>query len=172
MVRLLGELHHALLATLHNPTELRTLCNIQQQSMKRLQVFTGQDTALEKLLGEPLPAAAHPWTDYRGEPRLVNLTARTAAQQGESLKLRIIALDREPVPSVTAHYRPMDRGDWRKLPAKHVARAAFAAVLPPAHEDFEYYITSANHLVWPATAPQISQTVIVTEIRNLRQMQP
>ena len=95
-----------------------------------------------------------------------------AAQQGESLKLRIIALDRKPVTSVTVHYRPMGRGNWRKLPATHVARAVYEAVLPPAHEDFEYYIASANQFVWPATAPRLNHTVIVTEIRNLRRMQP
>ena len=59
-------MHNALLATLNNATELGTLCNIEQQSMLRLKMLTGQDAALAKLLGEPLPAAAQPWKDYRG----------------------------------------------------------------------------------------------------------
>jgi hypothetical protein len=163
MVRALGAMNEALLATLHNATELGTLCNIEQQSMLRLKILTGEDAKLEKFLGEPLPASAHPWKDYRGAPRLVVLTARTTANKGESLKLKIVALDKQPVKSVAVHVRPLGRGDWQTIPATHIARAVFEAKLPVARDDFEYYVTAGENLVWPATAPQLNQTVVSTE---------
>jgi len=167
MVVLLGEVHNALLATLHNATELGTLCNIEQQSMLRLKILTGQDAKLEKWLGEPLPAAAQPWKDYRGVPRLVVMTVRTKASKGEALTLKIVALDKQPVKSVAVHVRPLGNGDWQAIPATHVARAVYAAKLPAAREDFEYHVIAetagGGKLVWPATVPQLNQTVVLTE---------
>ncbi len=43
----------------------------------------------------------------------------------------------------------------------HIARAAFEADLPAARDDFEYYVTAGDRLVWPATGPQINQPVVV-----------
>jgi hypothetical protein len=164
MVSLLGDLHRALLATLHNATELGTLCNIAQQSMLRLQVLTAHDATLVKYLGGPLPAASHPWQDYRGAPRLVNLTARTTATIGECLTLKIIALDKQPVRSVTVRFRPLGTGAWREIPVAHLARAVYEATLPAAQDDFEYHVTAGTaaggKLVWPASAPQINHTVV------------
>ncbi len=167
MVTLLGGLHHALLATLNNATELGTLCNLQQQSVMRLKVLGAHDAALEKYLGEPLPAAAQPWKDYRGDPRLVVMTARTTARPGEALALRIVALDRQPVKSVTVKLRPLGQGEWHTLRASHQARALWRAKLPPVTEDFEYFVESqtadAKTLRWPTSAPQLNQTVVIAE---------
>lgn len=167
MVTLLGGLHHALLATLNNATELGTLCNLQQQSIMRLKVLGARDAALENYLGESLPAAAQPWKDYRGDPRLVVMTARTTARPGEALALRIVALDRQPVKSVTVKLRPLGQGEWHTLGASHQARAVWRAKLPPATEDFEYFVESqtadAKTLRWPTSAPQLNQTVVIAE---------
>jgi hypothetical protein len=163
MVALLRELHHALLATLNNATELGTLCNIEQQSLLRLKVLTAHDAALAGYLGETLPAAAHPGKDYRGDPRFVVMTARTAARKGEVLTLRIIALDQQPVKSVTVHLRPLGKGEWTTSPATHIARAVYEVKLPAAQEDFEYYVAAGDTLAWPATAPQRNQTVVIMD---------
>ncbi len=163
MVDLLGDLYDALLATLSNATELGTICNIEQQSMLRLKLLSGQDAKLAQLLGEPLPTAAQPWKEYRGAARLVVMTARTAAAKGESLTLKIVALDKQPVKAVAIHVRPLGKGDWQTMPTAHVARAVYEAKLPAAEEDFEYYVTAGDKLVWPATAPQLNQTVVVAK---------
>jgi hypothetical protein len=167
MLQALGAMNEALLATLHNATELGTLCNIEQQSMLRLKILTGQDAKLEQFLGAPLPAGAQPWQDYRGTPRLANLTARSAATKGETLALRIVALDKQAVPSVTLKFRPLGNGRWRTVQASHLARAVWQAKLPAAQEDFEYYIEAqtadAKTLRWPATAPDLNQTVVILE---------
>ncbi len=165
MVKQLGEMYQYLLATLNNSTELGTVANIELQSMSRVEVLKGQDSKLEELLGTPLPSLAQPWKDYRGEPRLVVMNARGSATKGESLKLNIIALDNQPVKSVTVKLRQMGQTLWKTIEAQHISRAIWKTSLPPANEDFEYQVMAETmegaKLVWPATAPEINQTVIV-----------
>jgi hypothetical protein len=167
MVALLGEMYERLLATLNNATELGTVVNIEQQSMLRVGILTGQDAKLKRVLGEPLPPSAQPWKDYRGSARLVVMSPRGSAAKGEALLLGIIALDKRPAKSVSVRFRPLGKGEWTMVPATHVARAVYRAQLPPAMEDFEYNVVaepaSGRQLVWPAAAPEINHTVVVSE---------
>ena len=120
----------------------------------------GHDEALRKALGGELPAELRPDRVYRGAPRLIVPTARSVVAKGESLKLKIIAL---PATQPIVHFRPLGKGEWKEIPATHIARAVYEAKLPVAQDDFEYYVTAGKKLVWPATAPQMNQTVIVTD---------
>ena len=167
MMTLAGNMITSLIGSLSNSTELGTLCNVEQQSMLRMKILNGHDATLEKILGEPLPEAAHPWKDYRGASRLVVMNGRTALVKGEAHTLSIIALDQQPVKSVTVKIRPLGKGEWKIIEAKHIARAVWNATLPAANEDFEYQIvektSTGAKLVWPATAPEINQTVIIKE---------
>ena len=167
MTALAGNMTTSLIETLTNSTELGTLCNVEQQSMLRMKILTGRDSTLEKILGEPLPEAAHPGKDYRGASHLVVMNGRTALVKGEVQTLQIIALDKQQVKSVTVKIRPLGKGDWKIIEAKHIARAVWNASLPAANEDFEYQIiakkSAGSKLVWPATAPEINQTVIIKE---------
>lgn len=47
------------------------------------------------------------------------------------------------------------------------ARAVYEAKLPLAQDDFEYYVSAetagGNQLIWPATAPQLNQTVVTSQ---------
>jgi hypothetical protein len=105
-------------------------------------------------------------TTYSGEPRLIVPTVRSVANQGESLTLKIIALDKHPVKSVTVKARPFGEGAWQTIPASHVARAVWQTQFPAAAHDFEYYIVAecvgGLKPVWPATAPEVNQAVIVS----------
>ena len=107
--------------------------------------------------------AAQPWSkeEYQGKPRLIVPCIRSVAVRNEVLKLKIIALAKQPVEDVSVHFRPLGQGDWQTIPATHLARAVHEAKLPAAQEDFEYYITAGENLVWPATAPALNQTVVV-----------
>ena len=96
---------HQLLATLSNATDLGTVVNIEQQSLLRVGVLTGQDDKLKQVLGEPLPPAAQPWKDYRGLARLVVMSPRGSAMKGEAMVLSIIALDKQPAKSVSVRLR-------------------------------------------------------------------
>ena len=87
--------------------------------------------------------------------------------KGESLKLRILVLDRQPVKTVSVQVRPMGGGAWRETAARHVARGVYEAVFPAAADDFEYSVVAetadGKTLRWPAAAPAVSQTVVVTD---------
>lgn len=166
MVQLLGEMYGDLLATLNNSSELGTLANVEQQWLLRTKFLIAHDQRLEELLGESLPTSAQPWKDYRGPARLVVMTARGSAAQGEQLLLPIIALDQPPVKSVVVRFRPLGRGAWRAVDAQHLARAIYQAKLPAAMEDFEYFAemetTGGQTFHWPATAPERNQIVVIT----------
>jgi hypothetical protein len=167
MVKILGEMYLYLLATLNNSTELGTVANIELQSMLRVGILKGQDGKLEKFLGVPLQPELQPWQDYRGEPRLTVMNARGSLSAGESLSLKIIAMDKQPVKSVNVRFRPLGKGSWQTIETKHIARSVWNAPLPAFKEDIEYQVIAKTStgaiLVWPATAPEHNQTIIITK---------
>ena len=169
MVQLLGEMYGCLLATLNNSSELGAVVNLEQQSLLRTQFLVAHDSRLAQLIGEPLPAAAQPWKDYRGPVRLVVMTKRSSVARGQALALPIIALDKAPMKSVSVRFRPLGPGDWQTIAARHVSRAVWNVTLPGAADDFEYYIqaeTAGGTMVrWPATAPDLNQTVVTMKGR-------
>ena len=154
-------------AIVRTPGEMGTIANLEHQTRRRTGLVEGRDPELSKALGKPLPPEAALGQEYTGPPQLILPTIRSLVAPGEALGLKIIALDRQPVNSVTVHVRPLGRGNWRDIPAKHVGRSVYAVTLPPAKEDFEYRVTaktgSGKPLIWPATVPEINQTVVVTQ---------
>ena len=167
MVQLLGEMYGDLLATLNNSSELGAVVNVEQQWLLRTKFLIAHDQRLEELLDGSLPATAQPWKDYRGPARLAVMTARGSAAKGEQLVLPIIALDKHQIESVVVRIRPLGRGEWRTVNAKRLARAVYQAQLPAVMEDFEYFaeadISGGQTLRWPATAPELNHTVVITE---------
>jgi hypothetical protein len=147
-----------LLETVSTPGEMGTVANLELHSRKSAHKLELHDAALAKASGKPLPPIP---SAYAGKPRLIVPTVRSVVTRGESLKLKIIALDKQPMKSVTVHFRPLGKGGWQTIPATHLARAVYEVKLPAAQDDFEYYVTAGNALVWPATAPQLNQTVVV-----------
>lgn len=142
-----------LLATVNTPGALAMVVNLENHP--------GWGPAVARNTTQPWPK------DYPGQPRLIVPTVRSIVDQGDKLTLKIIVLDRQPARFVTLHVRALGRGDWKSIPASHVARAVYEARLPAAQDDFEYYLTaetmSGAALLWPATAPQISQTVVTIQ---------
>ena len=125
------------------------------------------DPAIRAALGTDLPTAALPWMEYRGAAKLIVPTARSVVAKGDITTLRIVALDRQPVKSVHAFVRPLGGGSWTSVAATNIGRAVYRAELPAAQDDLEYRVEAETSggakLAWPATAPQINQTVVVTD---------
>lgn len=167
LARLWVEMIRFQIAAVDTPGELGTLANLEQQSRGAGHLLDKHDAALEKILGTNLPAACRPSATYAGSSRLIVPTVRSIVAPGESLVLKIIAVDEQPVKSVAIQVRPLGRGAWKSIPARHLARAVYSATLPPAKEDFEYQITAVGFggrkLAWPSTAPGLNQTVVVWE---------
>ena len=146
------EAYTSLLATVNTPGGLGMVVNME--------VHPDWGPSVARAVGKPFPK------EYLGAPRIIVTPVRSVAAKGESLTLKIIALDRQPVKSVTIKFRPLG-GKWQNLSAVHIARGVFKAVLQPATEDFEYLViaetATGTKLTWPATAPKMNQTVVVME---------
>jgi hypothetical protein len=129
-------------------------------------LLEGHDLAITKALGAGLPDAARASKAYEGRPRLVVPSRRGVAEPGEALTLKVIVLDNLLPKSAVLRWRPLGLGAWQSLPLKRVARAVHTVTLPPArNESLEYYVEAETAggatLRWPATAPEVNQTVVV-----------
>jgi hypothetical protein len=151
-------------AVVSTPGELGTIANLELHTRRESHFLDAHDAALSQALGTPLPAEAVPPQLYTGTARLIVPTVRTVVGPGEALSLKIIALDSQPVKSVTVKFRPLGKSEWQTAEATHQARAVWQAKLPPATDDFEYYLEAKTAreetLRWPVTAPGMNQTVV------------
>jgi len=151
------------LATVNSRGGLATVTNWEGHNWRRLIDEPGK--RLAALGGKPLPADAAATKAYQGRPRIIVPTVRSLAARGEVLKLKVIVLANERAKEAALHWRPLGQGPFRKIALQHVARAVYRVTLPPAADDFEYYIRAAvsggKPLTFPPTAPRLNQTVVV-----------
>jgi hypothetical protein len=154
-------------AACDTPGEMGTIAHLEQRIRRSRQRLDLHDQDIAAALGAPLPAEASPSAHFSGAPRIIVPTVRTQIAPSESLQLNAIVLDNQPGQNVALFWRPMGKEKFSKIPFKHIGRAVYSATLPATAEDFEYYITAettaGKKLVWPATAPEMNQTVVVTE---------
>ena len=65
------------------------------------------------------------------------------------------------------YFRPIGKGNYKKIPLTHIARSVYSARIPAdrIETDLEYYIevntTDGQVSTFPATAPDINQTVVI-----------
>jgi len=164
MSRLWKRAIEELLATVDTPGEMGTLDNLERHSRREMAFLNGQDKALEAALGSALPSDLELSKDYDGKARIIVPTVRGQVKPGESLRLRVIVLDKAAPSDAALYWRPLGGGTYQRTPLTHLGRAVYEVKLPPAKGSFEYYIstrTPGADLVWPATAPRMNQTVVV-----------
>ena len=167
LVRLVGVLYDHLLATISTTGELGTVANWNQHNLPNLLTKPGEE--LEGILGEPLPPEDQPTYEYHGPSRLIVLNKRTSLARGERLALKVIILSEKPPRDAALFWRKLGDRRFAKLSLRHVARGVYSVALPAgAEDDFEYYVQvqpdSGHPLRYPATAPNLNQTVIVAPI--------
>ena len=148
------------LAAVDTPGEMGTVANLEQHSRKNLKFLTAHDELLAQALGEALPKEVELSKSYSGHSRIIVPTVMTQLKKGEALHLKAIMLDKDSPTNIVLHWRPLGKGDFKVIALRNIGRATYAADLPAAKDTFEYYI-SADKLVWPASAPDICQTVVV-----------
>jgi len=153
IARIYGETYGYLLASVNTPGALAMVVNFENHD--------GWSPLVAQQVKQAWPST------YTGAPRLFVPTVRSLASKGEAITLKLIALDKQPVKSVTVKVRPLGQGPWQSIAATHVARAVWQAKIPPALHDIEYHAVAecagGQKPVWPPTAPDINQAVIVTE---------
>lgn len=168
LVALLADLYAHLFATLHNSSELGTLVNLEQQALLRTQLLTRHDARLEALLGEPLPAAAQPWKDYRGPDRIVLPTRPGCLAAGEPLELKAFLLTAQKPAGAWLHWRSLGQGAFRRTPLVHAGRSVYRVNLsrPAGDDTLEYYVSartaSGRTIVYPTSAPALNLTAVST----------
>ena len=159
LVGAVREMYDELLKTVSTTGEMGSVTNLEQHTLPHVIETPGRE--LEALLGGPLPAEAQLPADYAGATRIVVPVVRTSLAQGEPLNVVVTVLAETPPAAVSLYWRPMGKGEFKEVALAHVARATYAAMLP-VNEDIEYYIKAADAL-WPATAPELNQTILIEE---------
>jgi hypothetical protein len=152
------------LSAVDTPGEMGTIDNLERHSRKNLKFLAAHDDLLAKALEAPLPKEIELSKAYAGVPRIAVPTVRTQARVGESMRVKVIILDKASPTFAALYVRPLGGGKYSKVELMHVGRAVYEAVLPAASGSYEYYIaaqTSGGKMVWPATAPRMNQTVVV-----------
>jgi len=165
LVASVGEAYRLLLSTVTDIGGIQTVLNWEGHNDLLGIEKTG--SAVSKVLGAPLPADAVAPVEYQGEPRLIVPTKRTILEKGESLRLKVIVLDNRPAATAGLRWRPLGRGEFRRIELTHVGRGVYRVCVPAPEADMEYYIEAetagGESLRWPVTAPQRNQTVVVWE---------
>lgn len=153
------------IGTVSTPGELGTIANLEQHSRIGNKFLTSHDSILVTALGKELPASCFPSKSYSGKPKLCVQTVRSTISRGESLKIRILAIDKKPVKSISVFSRSLGTALWNRRLASHIARGIWEISFPSETEDFEYYVRAETYdskkIVWPATAPSLNQSVVV-----------
>jgi hypothetical protein len=114
------------------------------------------------------PLLTNPSKEYQGRDRIFVNNLRTAAFDGEKLMLPIFIHTKQPPKSAALYWRELGRkSDFEKIPLTHLAGSCYQVNLPPLSEgrqEIEYYIEAElknQSLVFPPTAPQLNQTVVL-----------
>ena len=162
------DVHRYLLATITTTGGMGNVTNWQQHLMPALLTQPGEE--LEKILGQQLPEDAEPTDKYDGPPRIIVPTVRSSLKSGEDLRLKVIILAQQQPEDAFLYYRPMGTDNYTKATLTHVARGVYSVMIPAReikNNDLEYHIkvtVDDNRSVYfPATAPNINQTVVVIQ---------
>jgi hypothetical protein len=167
LVGLVAVIYENLLATVSTPGELGTVANWNQHNVPGLLLKPGEELA--RVLGEPLPAEAQPGRQYQGPMRIIVPALRASLPADEALKLKVIILSKDPPRRAALYWRKLGSGPFAQVPLQHLRRGVYSVALPAAlGDDFEYYLQAepepgrGQPVRFPATAPKLNQTVVVT----------
>jgi len=165
LVAQVADVHQYLLATVSTNGAMGNVTNWQQHIIPTLLTEPGKELA--KLLGEELPADAMPSDSYNGPLRLIVPTLRGSMSVGEDLRLKVIILTTAAPKDAALYFRAIGKGNYNKIPLAHIARSVYSARIPAGKIEtgLEYYIkvntTDDQESTFPATAPDINQTVVI-----------
>jgi len=163
LVAVVTEAYRELLATVHTSGAMGTVANLEQHTFPDLLEKPAKELA--DILGEALPDEAQLPGTYSGPVRLIVPTVRTCIAAGEGLNVKVIVLAEGQPDEVLFCWRPMGAGRFTEVPLTPMARATYFAALDAGDSDVEYYIQvvpgQGEAVRWPATAPDVNQTVVI-----------
>jgi len=165
LIAQVANVHKYLLATVTTNGAMGNVTNFQQHIIPTLLTESGEELA--GILGEELPADAMPSDSYNGLLRLIVPTLRGSLSAGEVLQLKVIILAADTPKDAALYFRPIGKGNYNKIPLTHISRSVYSARIPAnrIETDIEYYVevntTDGQKGTFPATAPNINQTVVI-----------
>ena len=162
MARSLKLIFDGLLASVSTTGELGTIANWEQHILPGAWERPGAE--LQKILGADARDEAFLSKVYLGLPRIIVPALRGSLDEGEELNLKVIVMSKQQPASAELFWRPIGKGKFAAVPLQRVARGVYAVVVPNANTDIEYYIhvsTDGQEVYFPATAPELNQTVVV-----------
>ncbi len=165
-IRLIRELTYVqeyLLQTITTKGGMGTVTNWQQHVFPML--LDTSEKVIVEATGEPLSGIATLPAAYPGPARMFVPVVRTALRQGEPLRLQATVMG-APGAVVICFWRPLGASQFDSMPLKHVARGVYQMELgaEQMQGDFEYYIEATSSEIqfrFPATAPELNQTVVL-----------
>ncbi|HDY88002.1 MAG TPA: hypothetical protein ENH82_07815 [bacterium] len=171
MVKITGEAFKYFLATVSNYGEMGNIANLNQHVIPKVLGETGKELA--EALGENLPDDSVPAMRYSGEARVIVPTLRSSVIEGEVLNLKVIILDKKPPGQAELFWRQMGSGEFTGVSLEHVNRGVYSVQFPSEgvkNETIEYYVrvvtNEGNEIYFPATAPELNQTVVIIRMKD------
>lgn len=162
MAASLKRIFDGLLGAVSTTGELGTIANWEQHLLPAAWEKPGAE--LQKILGEEAREEAFLSKVYLGPPRIIVPALRAGLEEGEKLNLKVIILAKGQPASAELFWRPLGKGGFTSVPLNKVARGVYAVTVSNANRDIEYYIrvvADGRDVFFPATAPELNQTVIV-----------
>jgi hypothetical protein len=162
MAGTLKAIYAGLLRCVSNTGEMGTIANWEQHLLPGAWERPGAELAA--MLGGELPPEVVLSRAYKGPPRLVVPAVRTSLEAGEALEIKALVLSAGRPDSVVLRWREMGRGSFRSAPLENKARGSYFVRLSPPAAGLEYYVEAVadgRTVLFPATAPETNQTVIV-----------
>jgi hypothetical protein len=162
MAASLRRIFDGLLGTVSTTGELGTVANWEQHLLPAAWDKPGAE--LRKILGEETREEAFLSKVYLGSPRIIVPALRAGLEDGEKLNLKVIVLAKGQPASAELLWRPLGKGKFTPVPLNKVARGVYTVTVSNGNSDIEYYIrvrADGQEVFFPATAPELNQTVIV-----------
>ncbi len=139
-----------------------TIANWEQHILPGAWEASGAE--LHKILGDEAASAAFLSKVYLGAPRIIVPAPRPSLEEGEKLSLKVIILSKRPPDSARLLWRALGKGRFAAVPLEKLNRGVYTVTVSPNNADIEYYIQAradGQDVIYPATAPETNQTVIV-----------
>jgi hypothetical protein len=160
------DLMTALLETVCTPGEMGNVANLEQHNRNTLQFVTKYDAEIEKLIKNKLPDDVILRKEYQGKSRMIVPIIRTLVSKEEKLYLKVIILDQAENHQPEVHFRIIGKGEYQKQKLEKINKNIYETIIKDLHQEgLEYYIqvtlSDGKTAIWPATAPEINQTVLI-----------
>ena len=171
------EMMNYLLQTVSTTGEMGTVANLEQHNLGLLRALNKYDSLIIDATGQHLPPEAELSMKYFGPLRVIVPALRNILEADEDFTLKVILLSGEPIREASFYWKNLGEKQFQQIPLAHVNRGVYKLVLPAEtlnNNDFEYYIeavsASSGKAIFPATAPEINQTVVsMSKIVDLKE---